>query len=227
MPLSDTFNKALLGIAILSIVSLPIFHFLQSPSFHQVFAVEDGPAEWGTAICLFLSFIVLARYAWGFMRAGRYGATAAVGLYALLFLFASGEEISWGQRIFGWQAGEFFTNNSYRTETNLHNLKIGDVKLVKVLFGNILTPILLIYLLILPHLYPRIGWVQRQADRLAIPVPHVKHMLIVLAASLVIWWVDLPRKWEFYEFIFSLMALSIFMEPLNRKAFPGGKPEQS
>ena len=157
---------------------------------------------------------------------GRYSAAVVVGLYAFLFFFASGEELSWGQRVFGWEAPEFFTNNSFRTETNLHNLKVGNVKLVKVLFGNILTPILLLYLLVLPHLYPRVEWVRRKADRLAIPVPHVKHMLIILAASVFIALVDLNRRWEFYEFIFSLIALSIFLNPLNRNAFPlGQKPD--
>ncbi|SLN29759.1 hypothetical protein PEL8287_01365 [Roseovarius litorisediminis] len=220
---SEKFNTTLLAIAMLCTAILPIFHFVQTPAFHEFFAVEDGPVEWGTAICLFVSFTVLARYALGFRRTGQNAAMVAMGFYALLFFFASGEELSWGQRIFGWEASEFFTENSNRAETNLHNLKVGEVKLVKVLFGNILTSILLVYLVILPIVYPRVERVRRLADRLAIPVPHLKHGLIALVGSIVVASVDLQRRWEVYEFIFSLVALSIFLMPQNANAFPGSR----
>lgn len=43
------------------------------------------------------------------------------GLAFLSFL-AAGEEISWGQRLFGFQASESFQKLNYQRETNLHNL---------------------------------------------------------------------------------------------------------
>jgi len=99
-----------------------------------------------------------------------------MGVYALLFFFAAGEEILWGQRIFGREAGEFFTARSERAETNIHNMKIGEYNLNKVIFGNILT--------------------------------------VVIAL------VDLQRKWEVYELIFALTALSISLYPQNAAECP-------
>ena len=44
-------------------------------------------------------------------------------LLALFFFFVFGEEISWGQRIWGIDGGAFFKTMNAQQETNLHNLK--------------------------------------------------------------------------------------------------------
>ncbi len=43
-------------------------------------------------------------------------------LLALLFLFGAGEEISWGQRIFGWSTPAAYSKMNLQHETNIHNL---------------------------------------------------------------------------------------------------------
>ncbi len=43
-------------------------------------------------------------------------------LFALAFLFAAGEEISWGQRILGFKVPEWFAENNAQGEFNIHNL---------------------------------------------------------------------------------------------------------
>jgi hypothetical protein len=40
----------------------------------------------------------------------------------LLLIVMAGEEISWGQRIFGWATPEFFRENNIQGETNFHNM---------------------------------------------------------------------------------------------------------
>jgi len=209
-------DSFLFGIANATLLFTVIYYItgLHEP-FRLGFAVEDGPVEWGTAICLFLSSLVLFRNA-AVLR-GRRGVTAALltGFYGVLFLFASGEEISWGFRLFNWQAGDFFLLHNAQQETNLHNLVIGDVKLVKTVFGSGLTVVILLYLLVLPLAYTRLAPVRRGADALAIPVPGTRHMRMTVAATLVILSVQMMTKWEPYEFIFSLMTLSIFLNPRN------------
>ncbi|MGK0187960.1 MAG: DMSO/TMAO reductase YedYZ heme-binding membrane subunit [Verrucomicrobiales bacterium] len=41
---------------------------------------------------------------------------------AVMFFFAFGEEISWGQRIFGWQTPDAILETNQQQETNIHNL---------------------------------------------------------------------------------------------------------
>jgi hypothetical protein len=46
-------------------------------------------------------------------------------LFALVLFFVAGEEISWGQRIFGVSTPQWFMKRNYQHELNLHNLKSG------------------------------------------------------------------------------------------------------
>jgi hypothetical protein len=52
-----------------------------------------------------------------------------------------------------------------------------------------------------------------------VPVPSPRHAVGIVVASLVMVAVDLSRQWEVYEFIFSLMALSVFLYPANAHRF--------
>jgi hypothetical protein len=183
--------------------------------FRRGFAAEDGPLEWGTVACLLATAVVLMRSSMFLRRKNRRGAALACGVYALLFVFAAGEEISWGQRLFGWEPSYFFLEKNAQQETNLHNLVLGDVALVKTVFGPVLTLTILFYLLVLPTIYERSTRMQRLATRLSIPLADRRHMILALVATLVIAVVHLPLKWESYECVFSLLMLSIVLHPRN------------
>ena len=47
-----------------------------------------------------------------------------VWILALVWFVFAMEEISWGQRIFGWDSHEMFAQINYQNETNLHNLAV-------------------------------------------------------------------------------------------------------
>lgn len=206
----------LFGIIMASLFYTAIY---QVTGFHTEFSVgfaqEDGPAEWGTAVALFLAAVVLFRNSVVSWR--KHGVVTALVtlLYAIVFVFGAGEEISWGQRLFGWESSAYFVENNFQNETNLHNLVVGEQQLTKTLFGPILTLILILYLVVMPVLYPRQAWVRTFARVLRVPVPSLRHAGFAVAASLVIAMVALDRKWEVYEFIFGLLAVSIFLAPQN------------
>jgi hypothetical protein len=184
--------------------------------FYKVFAAEDHLVENATALFLLIAGCILACNALSFCKRGHWRAMALTGLYAALFIFAAGEEISWGQRIFGWQSGAFFAQNNYQGETNLHNLMIGDVRLAQAVFGGPLTVAILLYLVVLALLYPRVRLIRALADRLAAPVPGMRHAAFAVLGSVTIALLDVPRKWEVYELIFAIMATSVFLLPQNR-----------
>lgn len=208
----DTALMATIGLILVVTVILayanPVF-------FWEVFAAEDGPVEYATALFLLVACVVLAAHAASLWVQGRRGAAILTVFYALLFFMAAGEEISWGQRIVGWESSEFFQQNNKQFETNLHNLMVGDVHLTKSLFGPVLTIIILLYLVGLPLIYPKGGRIAALADRMAVPVPWLKHAAIALAASILIAVLDVQRKWEVYELIFSMLVVSIFLLPQN------------
>ena len=93
------------------------------------FGWEDGPIESAGA----LFFLVASA---GFLaasirtirqsrQAGKVEVWSSVvfALLALLMFVCFGEELSWGQRIFDWQAPPVFTQFNAQNETNLHNIQ--------------------------------------------------------------------------------------------------------
>jgi hypothetical protein len=87
---------------------------------------EDGVVEWSGAIGLFIgSALLLASFAMA--RRRRPVDMTPGGVWILLasaaVLFAlGGEEISWGQRLFGWGTPAALEHANAQDETNLHNL---------------------------------------------------------------------------------------------------------
>lgn len=222
MPTQDRIEQWLIALFLLThAIAIPMALFYPH-FFADRFAIEDGPVEYLTAVFLFLSAVTLI---W---RAGQmYRLSAAVQgtlllVYALMYGFVAGEEISWGQRIFGWQSGSYFEAHNYQDETNLHNLVVGDTQLAENLFGNYLTIVLLLYLLVLPLVWRLSAPIRSLCRALAVPVPRPRHVVMALIASLTMLIImGTERQFELYEYAFGLMSLMIFLKPWNEDAFAG------
>jgi len=86
-----------------------------------IFTSEDHPIEWAT-----FGFMVLAAlFSW--IEAFRVRKTGNpyfwfFVLYGIACMIFALEEISWGQRIFGFQTTQFFMENSDQQEINIHNV---------------------------------------------------------------------------------------------------------
>src|SRR5690606_26021664 len=86
--------------------------------------IEDGPIENATALFLLIGSITMAIHGFKILSSGKHARTIAYAAFAVaiaFFVFA-GEEISWGQRIFNIETGEFMQQYNWQNEMNLHNL---------------------------------------------------------------------------------------------------------
>jgi hypothetical protein len=97
-------------------------------AFVDVFVEEDGPVEWIGAIGLFAgaglffaAFLTARRRGAGAVGLSRLGVWVLL-LLALALFVAGGEEISWGQRLFGWGTPDSIAAVNAQDETTLHNL---------------------------------------------------------------------------------------------------------
>ncbi len=82
---------------------------------------EDGPFETATCAAYFAASLVASLTA---MRLRRRSLPLDAAFYVVLalgFFFVAGEEISWGQRLFGVKAPEYFREHNFQKELNLHN----------------------------------------------------------------------------------------------------------
>ena len=80
---------------------------------------ENGPIELGTALLFFIACVASAVLAWKVRYRPR---KVFLAILAVGFFFCTGEELSWGQHLFGWEAPESMAKVNVQAETNLHNL---------------------------------------------------------------------------------------------------------
>jgi hypothetical protein len=88
-------------------------------TFVRLFS-EDGPFETGTALCYGVSAASCLALA---VRArGRRALRISLGSLAALFVIVGGEEISWGQRLFGFDTPDGLAAVNVQGEFTLHNI---------------------------------------------------------------------------------------------------------
>lgn len=123
---------------------------------------EDGVYEWvGALACIAGGLLMLGAY-----RTRRSVLALLVGL---LMLAVAGEELSWGQRLLGFEAPEWFTEHNHQGDLTLHNLDVfGEVNNATSDFG---TDLLQLYLLALPLLLAAFPTLASLARRARLPVP--------------------------------------------------------
>lgn len=89
--------------------------------YTQIYS-EGGLFEYGTVFAFFIATgigILIARY---FFQKRQFFLGGAYCFYSFCFFVVGGEEVSWGQRLFGWQLPEFFEEHNVQGELTLHNL---------------------------------------------------------------------------------------------------------
>lgn len=82
---------------------------------------ETGPHETFQAFIIFAALLVALHLLWRTDWTGHGWARLAVLVCIPGCLYIFGEEISWGQHLFGWATPEFWTHVNDQSETNLHN----------------------------------------------------------------------------------------------------------
>lgn len=89
-------------------------------NFFKSFWHENGIVENIQSLFLFFSicFLIKARSFYKDIKIINY--FLLIKIFALIYYL--GEEISWGQHFFKWQSFEFFLENNFQKETNIHNI---------------------------------------------------------------------------------------------------------
>jgi hypothetical protein len=126
----------------LAIVAVALIPFREA---FRIFANEDGIVEWGQWLCLVALAVIYARLSIALWRQGLRLLALLYVVATVVVIFTAGEEISWGQRIFGWMTPGALEDINNQGETNIHNvgslLKIFNVVIMVVAFVAALLPV--------------------------------------------------------------------------------------
>jgi hypothetical protein len=202
----------LFGLAILAVGAGWAVALADLDLFYSWYAWEDGPVESLTvAVLVFGGAALIVRA----KRAGNRAVRVVSILAAITLFLAAGEELSWGQRIFGVETPEFFAEHNAQGETNFHNLRIGGVNVNKLVFSQLLTVGTVAFLVVLPALY---GWrpaFARLVDRWAVPVPRWRHVALALVGVGVGSLIPSISRWELTETVMVIVLVLALVWPVN------------
>lgn len=130
--------------AVIAIILLPFFiclsgvvAALMGKEAYKWFTGEDRFAENIQVILWIISFVLSFNVVQNNIRKGNYLFAALYVLLCAGIFFIIGEEISWGQRIMGWQTPESLKMINKQNETNVHNIQgVGDtIKWIHLVVG--------------------------------------------------------------------------------------------
>ncbi len=198
---------------ILALIAYSLLTLAFAKDLLAALVAEDGPAENLTALMLFGTCVISICRIKQYISLKNYGWIIAYILFAFFFFFAAGEELSWGQRIFNIQSGEFFQQNNLQGETNLHNLQVGEVKINKLIFSQLLFVILLIYFVFLEFLSKKVKFIGNLVRYFNVPLPKLHHTVMMLFSAAIIQGIYYSRHEELLEFVFAAIFFLIFLNP--------------
>ncbi len=193
-----------------------VFLFYFSNSVYNSLVKEDGIIEYLTAIFLLSISIFLIKKLLE-MKDSISVNNFGIIMFSIIFFFGFGEEISWGQRIFNIETPPFFSENNLQSETNIHNLMIGGVKLNKLIFTNGLFFIFSFYFLATPYLYTKSKNIKSLINRFSIVIPKYSQSVIFISSTIIIYIFDHERISEIWECLFAFTMLITSINPSNRK----------
>ncbi len=173
-------NLAVLGL-------LGVFGWLhyRRPLLYYTGLQEDGPIEWATFWSFLLAGLVFVTSAREQRKSTEAWPWFVLGIALFCFLVAM-EEISWGQRVLGYQPPEYFLAENSQQEINAHNiagraLRVWTFRAIVFAYG-VLLPLL--------GLSAPAG---RLLERIGILIPAIE-----LAPSMfAIFWLHLHYPWKF------------------------------
>ena len=202
-------------ILMLVLCLIPII-FLFDEELYLLIVREDGVIEYLTASFLLFASIKLFFL---FLKIYKKYSVFNFGLlsYSLVLFFGFGEEISWGQRIFGIQSPSFFSENNFQGEINIHNMMVMGVDLNRWIFTYVLVLIFTFYFLITPIMYYKNKFPKTIVNRFSFLIPIYLYSSIFLITTLIINLNLAEKVSEVWECSFAVTIFFICFNSLNKK----------
>ena len=188
--------------------------FVQGEDRFLSYVQEDGFIENLTALFLFLCSVVCLFRVFEYRKMKKSLWVFTYAALTILFFFAAGEEISWGQRIFGIESSEFFLEHNKQAETNLHNMIVNGKNLNRLIFAAPMFIVLTIYFVFLRLMVAKIPFISNLAGRFRVPLPRNLHIIVVVIATLMVLSLKMVKVSELHEVSFAMVFFMIFLNPL-------------
>jgi hypothetical protein len=104
------------------IIMLGMIAIVPVPNLFVWITAENSVMEWLQFLLILVSNLIFARLSWRLFQSRQARIGSLCLIIALGTFFVAGEEIAWGQHIFGWSTPEALEAVNVQQETTLHNI---------------------------------------------------------------------------------------------------------
>jgi hypothetical protein len=168
-------------------IALPLVHFYIYGNIPNYWLHEDGIYESLGALSVFVgSGLAFYAYLLSNKKLKNNGESRGRNIWLLLFalalFFLGAEEISWGQRIFGFNMPKEISDGNFQGEFNLHNSK--SIQSSNGMLSELLARTLVVYLILFPMFLVAFPLANKWAQYLRIPTPTIDIALAALLAKM-------------------------------------------
>ncbi len=187
--------------------------------FESAMVVDDGIFQlmiFGTLI--FASFMCFYRAS--ILRPFRGGVFATFLVIAgVVFLCFAMDEMSWGQRVFGFRTPPFFLIHNTKMQLNIHHLVINGFRMNNMIFTLFVKIMATLYFLVMPFFYPKLEKIKSFVNRFAIPLPRYTQTGAYLILAGLVNLIPSELRYVIFEFGFYWILVLMMYNPLNEEIF--------
>lgn len=187
--------------------------------FESAMVAEDGFFQW------MIFYTLLFASAMCFYRAsilkpfrGTVFATSLV-LGGLVFLAFALDEMSWLQRIIGYNSPNFFQIHNTKMQVNFHHLVVYGFRLNNLVFTLFIKILATLYFLVLPFFYNKLDKIKAFVNRFAIPLPRYTQTAAYVALAGLVALIPSDFRYVIFEFGFYWILVLMMYNPLNDEVF--------
>jgi hypothetical protein len=187
--------------------------------FESAMVSEDGFFQWMTFYTLLFASL-MSFYRSNILKPFR-GNTFAFFLIAsgIIFLVLALDEMSWLQRVFGFQSPQFFEQYNTSMKVNFHHLVLYGFHFNNLIFTIGIKILGTIYFLVLPYLYKKVEKFKNFVNRFAIPLPRYTQTGSYVVLVLLVGLIPSDLRYVIFEFGFYWIFALMMYNPLNDEIF--------
>ncbi len=212
-----TLGAASLGnLLVIGVLAYAAWLRARQPDLYNLSVQEDAYIEWASFWAFLIAALFYGVAAWRQHREGSRVPWFHVGVGAFC-LFVAMEEISWGQRVFGYRPPTYFLEHNFQQELNLHNVVETAYRKLAV------KSVILGYGVLLP-LVAMVPFVHRVFGRFGIAAPRLALAPAFLATFVAYEWYPWRFTGEWVELMMGLGFLFAGLTPGEEARGSDGRP---
>jgi hypothetical protein len=187
--------------------------------FESTMVNEDGFFQWMTFYTLVFAS-VMCFYRVSILKPFRDNVfTSSLVVAGVTFLAFALDEMSWLQRVFGFQSPVFFQTHNTKMQVNIHHLVIFGFYINNLIFTFAIKILATLYFLVLPFFYTKLDKIKAFVNKFAIPLPRYSQVGAYLVLTLLVGLIPSEFKYVIFEFGFYWILVLMMYNPLNNEIF--------